>query len=61
MYRDSKPERTLGPLFLVYARSKPRLSSPQDIVTGEVQGSVEVTDSDAEPQDHVGEMHSPFC
>ena len=48
-----KPEWTLGPLLLIHTGNKSRLSGPQDIIAGEVQSSIKVTNSDAESQDNI--------
>lgn len=47
--KEVVPERSLTPFLLVQFGDEACFSSPQNIVTGKVHGSVEVADGNAEP------------
>lgn len=46
----------MAPVVLVQPGEEAGFGSPQDVVTGEVQGSVQVAEGQAEPQNAVGEV-----
>lgn len=60
MVTDVSPERSLAPLVLVQLGDDSCFSSPQDVVTGEVHGSVQVADGQAQPQNAVREVDGPL-
>lgn len=54
------PERSLTPFVLVQFGDEACFSRPQDVIAGEVHGSVEVADGQAEPQHAVGKVDGPL-
>lgn len=57
---QTSPEWSLTPFLLVHVWDEARLPCPQNIVAGKVHGSVQVAHSDAETQNYIRQMDSPF-